>query len=56
MEEVLSFIEEARKEEETRSYQILINEGNVQRLKMLSGLAGLNNSLLALLWFQYIKS
>ncbi|MFL8936244.1 endonuclease [Rossellomorea oryzaecorticis] len=54
--ESLSFIESSRKEEETRSYQIMISQGNIQRLKMLSGLTGLNNSLLTLLCFQYIKS
>jgi LAGLIDADG DNA endonuclease family len=55
-EEVLNLIELARKEVVTRSYQIMICKGNIQRLKMLSGLTGLNNSLLTLLCFHCIKS
>jgi LAGLIDADG DNA endonuclease family len=55
-EEVLNFIEEARNEKETMSYQIMISHDNIHRLNILSGLSGLNNSLLTLLCFQYIKS
>ncbi|QWC22388.1 endonuclease [Bacillus haikouensis] len=55
-EEVLSIIELARKEKKTKAYQIMISQGNIHRLKMLNGLTGLNNNLLALLCFQYIKS
>jgi hypothetical protein len=55
-EEVLNFIEVARKEKMTSSYQIMISKENTYPLKMLSGLTGLNNSLLTWLCFQYLKS
>jgi hypothetical protein len=55
-EGVLSFIEVARKEKETKTYHLMISQGNIHRLKMLNCLTGLNYSLLTLLCFQFIKS
>jgi hypothetical protein len=51
--EILSFIEDARNNKESDSYQIVINKKNLHQLKILCGLTGLNNSLLTLLCFEY---